>query len=79
MKLVMLLIMLSFGAKQTNNVAESDENNVANVHDGEKKPILVKIEEDECAKVNQISRPNIFAKLKREILRKKKRPHNTSE
>jgi hypothetical protein len=47
------MIALSFAAKENKNVAESDGNNGANVDNGEKEQILVKIEEDEYAKINK--------------------------
>ena len=49
MKVFLLLIGLSYAAKQSKNVAESDGNNGTNKNDGEL--ILVKIEEEENAKV----------------------------
>ena len=59
MKLFVLLIALSFGAKENKNVAESDESNEANVNDREREPILVKIEEDEYDKVNVANKKSL--------------------
>ena len=78
MNLFVLLIALSFGAKEIDNVAESVGKYTENVNDGEKEPIVVKIEEDEYAKVNvtnnQLFRYRTYSQ---NILRKKKVPRST--
>ena len=78
-KLFVLLIALSFAAKQNKQVAESGGNYGTNVNNGEKEEILVKIEEDEYAKVNvtnnKIYRHRTYSQ---NILRKKKVPLSLS-
>ena len=65
MRLVALLIALSFASKQNANVAESDGNCGERLSENGEKIILVKIEEDEFAATNvtktYVSASKIFA------------------
>ena len=77
MKVFVLLIALSFAAKQNKDVVESEGHYGENVHNGESEEIRVKIEEDEYAKVNATNNLS-FGTGHQNILRKKNLPRSSS-